>query len=126
MIKTEVDESLRLTCQRCKGKIIVAEIAEVIQKFYKAGPTLHVLWDLSEADLSSVKSAEIEGLVRIVMLSVHSRAGGRNAIVSPTDISFGLSRVYQSFAEAKDQMTQTRVFRTEDEARQWIREAASE
>lgn len=121
MIASSVDDSLQLTTHRCRGAVSVSEISEVIEKFYKGHPTLHVLWDLSEADVSSIRSGEIEALARGVISSSHSRNGGKNAIVSPNDISFGLSRVYQSFAEMKDQMTTTKVFRSEKEALEWLK-----
>ncbi len=122
MIQSSVDLSLNLTIHRCKGPVTAADIGDVIKKFYNTGqPTLHVLWDLSEADVSSIKTPDIEILVHGVVRNAHSREGGRNAIVSPNDVSFGLSRVYQSFAEMKDQMTSTRVFRTEAEALDWLK-----
>ena len=123
MIQSTTEPSLRLTVHRCIGAVAISEIADVIQKFYKSGPTLNVMWDFTHADVSAIRSGEIEALVRVVSQNLHSREGGKNAILSPHDVSFGLSRVYQSFAEMKSQMTQTRVFRAEDEAREWLSSA---
>jgi hypothetical protein len=121
MIQSTTDPSLKLTIHRCTGQVAISEIAEVIQKFYESTPPLNVLWDLSHADVSAIRSGEIEALARAVGQSSHSREGGKNAILSPNDVSFGLSRIYQSFAEMKLQMTRTRVFRNEEEALEWIR-----
>ena len=124
MIQSSTDPSLKLTIHRCTGPVAISEIADIIQKFYQSTPTLHVLWDLSNADVSAVRSGEIEALARAVTQSSHSREGGKNAILSPNDISFGLSRIYQSFAEMKSSMTQTKVFRNEGDALEWIRSSS--
>jgi len=126
MIQTKRDQSLDLTIHRCTGPVTIGEIAEIIQNFYRSTPTLNVLWDFSHADVSAIRSGEIEALAKAVAQSSHSREGGKNAILSPNDVSFGLSRIYQSFAEMKVQMTQTRVFRDEAEALEWIRTSLSE
>lgn len=120
MIQSTSEPSLQLTVHRCIGTVAISEIADVIQKFYSSTPTLHVMWDFSHADVSAIRSGEIEALARVVTQNLHSREGGKNAILSPHDISFGLSRVYQSFAEMKSQMTETKVFRSEAEARVWL------
>lgn len=120
MIQSTSEPSLQLTVHRCTGSVAISEIADIIQKFYKSTPTLHVLWDFTHADVSAIKSGEIEALARVVAQNLHSREGGKNAILSPQDVSFGLSRIYQSFAELKSQMTQTKVFRKEEEAREWL------
>jgi len=120
MIKSTTEPTLNLTIHRCTGPVAISEIAEVILKFYQSTPTLNVLWDFSGADVSSIRSGEIEALARAVAQNSHSREGGKNAVLSPNDVSFGLSRVYQSFAEMKIQTTQTKVFRSEEEAIEWI------
>lgn len=122
MITTMVDKSLKLTTHRCQGKVAAAEIEKVIGDFYQREPTLHVLWDFSAADLSRVTIGEIEQLAKAVNTIAHSRLGGKSAIVSPQDISFGLSRVYQAFAETGGSSTaETRVFRSEQEALEWMK-----
>ncbi len=125
MIKSSLEPSLQMTVHRCVGPVAISEITEVIRKFYESTPTLHVLWDFSHADVSAIKSGEIEALAHVVAQNLHSREGGKNVIISPNDVSFGLSRVYQSFAEMKFQMTETRVFRSEAEAREWLKSSAT-
>lgn len=125
MIQTSLEPSLQMTVHRCTGAVAISEITEVIRKFYESAPTLHVLWDFSHADVSAIKSGEIEALASIVGRNSHSREGGKNVIISPNDVSFGLSRVYQSFAEMRSQMTETRVFRSEAEAREWLVSSAT-
>lgn len=124
MIQTSLEPGLQMTVHRCAGPVAVSEITEVIRKFYDAGPTLHVLWDFTHADVSAIKSGELEALARVVAKNLHSREGGKNIIISPNDVSFGLGRIYQSFAEMKTQMTETRVFRSETEAREWLASSA--
>lgn len=44
----------------------------------------------------------------------------RFALVAPEDLFFGISRMYEVYR--KDKNSITKVFRTEDEAREWIRQ----
>ena len=63
MITTTVNASMQLTIHRCQGKVTVADIEKIIVDFYEKEPTLNVLWDFSEADLSKVTIGEIEQLM---------------------------------------------------------------
>jgi len=121
MITTTVDLSMQLTIHRCQGKVAVTDIEKIIVAFYDKEPTLNVLWDFSEADLSKVTIGEIEQLAKTVNAVSHSRTSGKSAIISPHDISFGLSRVYQAFAESGDVKSTTKVFRNEQEALDWLK-----
>jgi hypothetical protein len=47
-------------------------------------------------------------------------AGMRTAIVAPTDLLYGYSRMYEIFAELGESPVTIEVFRTIDEAREWL------
>ena len=121
MITTTVNTSMQLTVHRCQGRVAVTDIEKIIVGFYDQEPTLNVLWDFSEADLSKVTIGEIEQLAKTVNAVSHSRSSGKSAIISPQDISFGLSRVYQAFAESGEAKSETKVFRNEQEALDWLK-----
>lgn len=120
MITTIRDEARDLTAHLCEGRVAIEEIAETIRKFYSGVPTRHVLWDLTEADVSDIHSSQIESLADLVKSIAHSRSGGKTALVAASDLSFGLSRVYQALAEITDQASELQVFRSVEEARAWI------
>jgi len=49
-------------------------------------------------------------------------SGARRAFVGPTDLVFGLARMYSSFAETEGQGGTIAVFRTIEEAQTWLDE----
>ena len=112
---------MQATIYRVQGRIAAADIEKTIVAFYDKVPTLNVVWDFSEADLSKVTIGEIEQLAKTVNAVAHSRTTGKSAIISPHDISFGLSRVYQAFADAGEAKSITKVFRDEQEALDWLK-----
>jgi hypothetical protein len=50
----------------------------------------------------------------------YSRKGGRTAIVTGSDADFGLSRMFQIYAELEDFPFQILVSRSMREAHQWL------
>ena len=120
MIRTKVDKSANLTVEICTGKIDIAEISEKVVEFYKSAPTMNILWDFTEADVSGIEADEIKNLADFAAGRTHSREGGKTAIVSPGDVTFGLSRMFQSFTELTDHPAEVRIFRTVDEAKRWF------
>jgi hypothetical protein len=42
------------------------------------------------------------------------------AIIAPTDLLFGYSRMFQTLGELHDSPINTRVFRTPEEAKSWL------
>lgn len=120
MIRTKFDKSSNLTVEICIGKIDIVEVSEKIKEFYESGPTMNVLWDLSEADTSGIETGDVKAIADLTVSQAHSRKGGKTAIVSPKAIAFGLSRMFQSFAEMAEHQAQVQIFRSLDEAKRWI------
>jgi len=70
--------------------------------------TLTVNPGWSTDDMKTVVSREVFG------------PGAHRAFVGPTDLVYGLSRMYASFAETEGQGGTIEVFRTVEEAQLWI------
>ena len=73
------------------------------------------LWDLSRADIN-LTSSQIEQLAKYgkSKFSIPSKV----AIVAPEDLTFGLMRIYEVYR--KQDLTEIKVFRSEQEARIWL------
>jgi len=100
MITTRREPSLNLTILTGSGSIEADEIIEAMNAMYADDPTKLVLWDLSEADISSIS---YEGVQRIAELAVEvggMRTGAKTAIITAQQIAFGISRVYESLVDA--------------------------
>jgi len=51
-----------------------------------------------------------------------SRQGGKTAVVAPKDLVYGLARMFQIMSDTDDFPFETRVFRSYEEAEQWLLE----
>jgi len=120
MIRRRIDKARQLTFHLCEGKISVEELATEIRAPYQEEPTPDHLWDLSAADVSAIGSQELDQLAKIAKIADSSGAGRKTAIVTPTDLGFGLSRMYQVFVEMAGLRVKVGVFRTRKEAEDWF------
>jgi len=121
MIRKHVDRAANVTTYECEGKLSVPEITEAVQALYEGVPTSNILWDLSSADTSELRTDDIQGIASFVKRRAHSRVGGKTAIVAGGDLSFGLSRIYEAYAAMEGQQSEVRTFRSVDEAKQWLK-----
>ncbi len=75
-------------------------------------------------DVAAVKMPSVAGMRNLAALSASMDTPGRAsrfAIVAPGDLAFGLGRMYQSYRELKtDSTKKVAVFRTRDEALDWL------
>jgi hypothetical protein len=120
MITFASDQASQLTVFMTDGPIRLDDIKEALKKFYGAQPTQKIIWDLSRADFSGATLEQVEELAKFVKGLAHSRDGGRNAIITSESFAYSLGKMYQIFAELARQTSQTRVFKTWDEAEEWL------
>lgn len=122
MIHSEVDKKLDLTINNCVDEISLKDIEDKIDQFYNGEPTLHVLWDFTQAILPSMSTEQVEILSYQVTEKGHSRDGGKTAIVASQDLVFGLGRMFGSLSSSKNHIAEVRVFRSSEEAIAWIKD----
>jgi hypothetical protein len=78
-------------------------------------PMMPELVDLTDVTDVSVTSAMVEASARWLLHAPRAR----RAIVAPTDVLFGLSRMYQLYRDDLSGDT-LRVFRTREQALEWL------
>ena len=122
MLEEYVDEKNRLTIHVFTGVVLAKDIVEAVKALYAAGPTPNHLWDLTEADTSAIRSDDLQEIALLAKQSSPSGRNGRTAIVSNSDLGFGLSRMYGTFAEMSGHGIEVRPFRSREEAEEWIAE----
>jgi hypothetical protein len=84
-------------------------------------PALNILWDFREAHPSkSVNAESMKQIAALVKKTIGSRTNGRTAFVAPSDLAFGLSRMYIAHVAIEKSAHKTNVFHTLDEALQWL------
>jgi len=119
-IHTHRDTERNLTIFTAEGPLQAADVMRAVQSFYDDAITLNVLWDISNADVSSIESGEIEKIVHLSVTHGETRVGGKTAVVATEDLTFGLSRVYERLKETAHLPFETRVFRSLENAYAWL------
>lgn len=122
MIENSIEQEKSLTLHTCTGLISAEDIEKEIRLLYKNGPTDNHLWDLTNADLSSLDNIDIRKLAELPVEIVPNRKGRKTALVAGTDLEFGLSRMYATHSEYQGPLAEIRVFRSIEEAKKWIDE----
>ena len=112
---------VKLSGRLDKKVILSAFDLTVSDKRYRIG--MGRLWDLSDADLSSLAN---ETIIEMAQYSKRFPRGINNvkvALVAFQDLEFGLSRMFEMSSTAK---TPIQVFRTIAEAEKWMMPQRSE
>ena len=106
-----------------QGLLSDQEVLERCQDFYQDywQPGLPQLSDLSEADFSGVSG---EGVLKVAKLvqelqAEHGEAKSKLAVYAPTDLPFGLARMYSALVEKSPSLVA--VFRDYQEALDWLK-----
>jgi hypothetical protein len=122
MIETVVSRRHNLTIYKCSGDLSEAEISNAIQFLYNDQPTLHLLWDLSNASMDGISST----FVRKISTSVRERGiavqDRKIAVIAPKDLEYGIARMFQILSNESRFPFKIKVFKYVGEACQWILE----
>ena len=119
-IDIKLDSEKDLTIITVIGNPGLEEYLKVTKKFYEKEVTKYALIDMSESDVSSVSPTDIQTVAFTPPEYSKKRAGGKTAIVAPKDITFGLSRMYETMKEMQNLPFPTMAFRTQEEAYDWL------
>ncbi|MFA5719223.1 MAG: hypothetical protein WC952_16055, partial [Desulfobulbaceae bacterium] len=97
------------------------ELAQAVDEFYKGPVTRKVLFDLTDSILDHLSSDDVLNFSRAPRYIPEQRIGGKTAVVAPSDLAFGLARMYEFSADPAEIPFVTKVFRTMEEARKWLK-----
>ena len=120
-IKKHKDLSIDLTTFTCEEQIISQDIIDAMKHFYDGidgPPTKRVLWDLSRASTGNLSIEELDDIAQLRIENKVQMGKGKTAIVASTDLDFGMVRMFQ--AKSTGTPRSLMVFRTLDEAREWL------
>jgi hypothetical protein len=120
-IEKRFEPEKSLTVFTVLGAVSADEFSQAIEEFYEKGPvTNKVLFDLTDSFLDQLRSEEILNISRTPKYIPEQRVGGKTAIVAPSDLAFGLARMYEFSSDPADIPFVIKVFRTMEEARKWL------
>ena len=122
-ITKQFDRSKQLVTFTCKGELFFYEVSTRLKAMYASDAIEYirdVIWDLRNADLAGFSNEEILMIRDIVEAHKDVRKPGKNALVFPSDLDYGLGRMYE--IQAQDLPIDINVFRTMEEALEWLNE----
>ena len=120
MIHQRIESERQLTINTCSGTILKQEVINVIKMHYASEPIPNHLWDITEADLSQINTDDLQDIVEFTKQYVPTRMYGRTALVSASSLGFGLARMYKAFSENAGLKIEINVFRSHEEAKEWM------
>ena len=126
-IKADIDLLNQLTIFTVTGELSLNDFRSTLESVYNgtdAKVTKDILWDLRNASISALSSQDIEMIVNIGSRYWKARKGGKSAIVALEDVSYGISMIYRG--QASSFPYKIEVFRTLEEALQWLTEEGEE
>lgn len=119
-IITTIDKRIDLTVFTVSGEMTYKEQAAALKDFYDAKPTANVLWDLRKQEGHRLTHEELQDIIVYVKSRETVRRTGKTAMVSNSDLDFGLARMIATFAEMENLPWEIQAFRTMDQALKWI------
>jgi predicted secreted protein len=121
-IKTVVDPSHDLTINTATGKLTIDNMIRAAQAYLSTTPTSKVLWDLRNADGSEIVSDDFDKLHRVLHDTSIASTRRKIAVVVARKFGFGLSRVFQTYAEISGIKAEYHIVYSMDEAMAWLNE----
>lgn len=124
-IEIITDESLSMTIFRGSGELSYEEIKKAIKSFYDSPSNPNVLWDLQQASIARLTHEQLELLADDLISLRGDKIQGKRAIVAEDDLSFGLSRMFEtltSVSAGQNTTNEMRVFRDLKQAYDWFSE----
>ena len=117
-VERTIDSAARIVVLEVSGHLGDAELlalADQLEKDPEVSADFSLLIDLRQADGRDVTSAGVQALAsRALVLSRSSR----RAVVVPSDLGFGMARMYEMLSERRGGAA--RVFRGHSEAMRWL------
>jgi hypothetical protein len=120
MIKPHFDEKVNLTTYICTGPVTAGEIEKQVRLLYQGTPSLHAMWDFTEADLSPLSPEDVRGIAQTVKATSHSRSGGRTALVFSTTMLTEMGALLESISEIEVPDAKIKIFNDLNAALNWI------
>lgn len=106
------------------GAITDAEMLDGYMRFFASDewvPGMNELADISESDVTQVTTGGMENLAMLIQEIFRKHViSPKVAVYAPSDLPYGLSRMYAVFAEEYEFIE---VFRNLAEARAWLEES---
>ena len=118
-VKHHIDLEASLGTFVVEGELDFEQLRSFVEGLYEEDLFLAgSLFDMRSATASDLSTSQMRSLVALIEQRRRHPGPSRWAIVVSHDVDFGLSRMFEVFADKIS--TDIRVFRDIDEAKQWL------
>jgi hypothetical protein len=120
-ITWHIDEHAAIVTVRVEGALTLDGARQTLTELYtdpRYRSPIVDLWDLRDAEIDS-GPGDVQRLLQFIQLSRGDRGSDRTALVVARPADFGISRMYQSLAEATLPFS-VQVFTQLEEAYAWL------
>jgi hypothetical protein len=121
-ITTSVDNDKQLTTHTVIGEISFEEVMTTLRQFWEGQLTISVLWDFRKGSMARFSFIEIERVADYVTFQAEKRTGRKTATVVSRESEYGLSRLINTLRVIRKVPLQLKIFRSMEEANQWLDE----
>jgi hypothetical protein len=122
-IKSNIDKEKDLTTYVLSGETSTDHLLKALKSFFNGNITANVLWDLREAEFGEgIPSANLKELAVYSKKKQPEKARGKIAIVASSDLGFGMSRIFEVYAELEGVKNPVQVYRSMKKAMKWLEE----
>ena len=110
-----------LTIFNVEGYLVFEDFMVVYKDFYDQNPTKNVMLDLTLADLTLIKSDHVRHIAKVLKVKFEKRPkGSQTAFITIKDLNYGLARMFQNLADAKQVDLDIEIFETRALAMDWL------
>ena len=119
-IETTFDRPKELTIFSANGILTADDFREFLASYYEGEVTPFVLWDLTRADLSALKTRHIKEIAQSIFRISEVRRGGKTAFVYDKSVEYGIGRMFQAYTQLEELSFEALSFKSIDEAKAWL------
>ncbi len=121
-ILTVINLKINLRTHNIRGAINLFELIGYLKDLYNSSdfnPELNDIWDLRNADFSSISSEDVRSLMKYVSKKWGKSGKNKAVIVVSSELDYGMSRMYEILMEART-TGKIAVYKDINEAIEWI------
>ncbi|MDJ0669328.1 MAG: hypothetical protein QNJ61_18745 [Desulfobacterales bacterium] len=119
-ISAKYDLAKDLTIVTAKGVITADDLLDWGNNYYEGQITSLILWDVTNADLSSLQADQLREIAENMSRISEVRKGGKTAFVYDKPLEYGIGRMFQAYSEIEDMPFEVQSFQSFDEAKAWL------